>query len=80
MIKVIIKTSNIRGKEVMAEVTDTPAKVFDDLGVGLSGSSINLNGIILAASDLNQSFEALGTSDGATVNLNAVVKSDGANA
>ena len=78
MIKVVIKTNTIRGKEVTADVDSTPARVFGDLGVSVAGASVNLNGMILTATDLNSTFEALGVADGATVNLNSVIKAVGA--
>ena len=78
MIKVIVKTTNIRNKEVVADVTGTPKSGFDELGASVAGASVNLNGTILTATDLNSTFEALGVADGGTINLNAVVKADGA--
>ena len=79
MIKVIIKTNTVRNKEVTAETTTTPAQVFNEIGVSVAGASVNLNGMILTATDLNSSFEALGVADGTVVNLNSVIKADGAN-
>jgi len=39
---------------------------------------INLDGTILSAVDINSSFEALGVQDGSSVNLNCIIKADGA--
>lgn len=78
MIKVVIKTNTMR-RDVTAEPNATPRAIFDDFGVDTSGSVVNLNGTILSATDLNSTFEALGVSDGSTVNLNSIVKADGAN-
>ena len=78
MIKVIVKTNTVRGREVTADAETTPAENFADLGVSVSGTSVNLDGVILTATDLNSSLEALGIHDGATVNLNSVIKADGA--
>lgn len=77
MIKLYVKTNTAR-REVTADVTATPASVFNDMGVSTAGASINLNGTILSATDLNSSFSALGVADGATANLNSIVKADGA--
>lgn len=77
MIKVIVKTNAIR-KEVVAEVTDTPIHAFEEADAGYAGSMINLNGTPLTATDLHSSFESLGVTDGSTVNLNSIVKADGA--
>ncbi len=78
MIKVLVKTNTIR-TEVVTEVTDTPASVFSKAQAGTSGSIINLNGMQLSVTDLNSTFAALGVDDGSTVNLNSIVKADGAN-
>lgn len=77
MIKVQLKTNTLR-EDINADITSTPASVFDTAGVGTAGSSINLNGTILTATDLNSTFEALGIADGTTANLNCVIKADGA--
>lgn len=77
MIKVLVKTNTTR-QEVIAEVTETPAQVFEEANAGVSGAMVNLNGTVLTATDLNSTFEALGVADGATVNLNSIVKADGA--
>lgn len=76
MIKVIVKTSTER-KEKSANITDTP---FSCLPKDIeTNSHINLNGTTLTLKELNETFEALGVQDGSTVNLNSVVKADGAN-
>lgn len=77
MIKVLVKTNTMR-KEVITEVSNTPAKVFEQADAGVAGAMVNLNGTVLTATDLNSTFEALGVADGATINLNSVVKADGA--
>lgn len=77
MIKVLVKTNTAR-EEVITEVTSTPAKVFEEANAGVSGAMVNLNGTVLTATDLNSTFEQLGVADGATVNLNSIVKADGA--
>lgn len=77
MIKVIVKTNTVR-QDIIAEVTDTPVATFEKANAGVSGAMVNLNGFSLTATDLNSTFEALGVADGATVNLNAIVKADGA--
>ena len=77
MIKVLVKTNTTR-QEVIAEVTETPAQVFEEANAGVSGAMVNLNGTVLTATDLNSTFEALCVADGATVNLNSIVKADGA--
>lgn len=77
MIKVLVKTNTTR-QEIITEATDTPAIVFEKANAGVSGAMVNLNGTVLTATDLNSTFEALGVADGATVNLNSIVKADGA--
>ena len=77
MIKVLVKTNTTR-QEVITAVTKTPAQVFEDANAGVSGAMVNLNGTVLTATDLNSTFEHLGVADGATVNLNSIVKADGA--
>lgn len=77
MIKVLVKTNTTR-KEVTAETTSTPKAVFNEMGVSVSGAVVNLNGTILSATDLNSTFAALGVTDGTTINLNSIVKADGA--
>lgn len=77
MIKVLVKTNTTR-QEVITEVTKTPAQVFEEANAGVSGAMVNLNGTVLTATDLNSTFEHLGVADGATVNLNSIVKADGA--
>lgn len=77
MIKVLVKTNVLR-QEVVTEITTTPGKVFDDLGISLAGSMVNLNGATLYGVDLNSSFENLGVTDGSTVSLNSIIKADGA--
>ena len=79
MINVAVKTNTVR-RTVSADITDTPRKVFDDLGVDISTSMVNLNGAMADASNVNKSFEALGVEDGSTAYLNAIVKADGATA
>ena len=76
MIKVIVKTSTER-KEKTKNITDTPLSCFDNDTE--PNSHINLNGTTLTLKELNETFEALGVQDGSTVNLNSVVKADGAN-
>lgn len=78
MIKVLVKTNTTR-REVTADVTQTPGAVFNDMGVSVAGAVVNLNGTILTATDLNTPFETLGVQDGTSVNLNSIVKADGAN-
>lgn len=77
MIKVLVKTNVVR-QEVVTEVTSTPNSVFNDLGISIAGSMVNLNGAILYGVDLSSSFAALGVTDGSTVNLNSIIKADGA--
>ncbi len=77
MIKVFVKTNTTR-KEVLVDVSSSPASVFNDLGVSTASSAINLNGKILTGTELDSSFEALGVADGGSVNLNSIVKADGA--
>ena len=77
MINVAVKTNTVR-RTVSADITATPRSVFEDLGVDISTSMINLNGVMVDASNVNKSFEGLGVEDGTTAYLNAIVKADGA--
>lgn len=79
MIQVRVKTSTTR-KTVNTELNSTPSEIFRDLGVSTSGAHMNLNGTILTATDINSTFEQLGVADGAIVDLNSIVKADGARA
>ena len=77
MISINVRTNTTR-RTVSVDVTDTPRKVFADLGVDTSTSMVNLDGAILSAADFGKTFEELNVADGATANLNAIVKADGA--
>lgn len=77
MISVNVRTNTTR-RTVNEDITATPRQVFNELGVDTSTSMVNLNGTILSGADFDKSFEALGVSDGAAANLNAIVKADGA--
>ena len=78
MIKVIVK-NNVAREEVVTETTSTPLSIFNEKGIDVAGSQVNLNGRILTSSEYSSTFEALGITDGSTVSLNSVVKADGAN-
>lgn len=78
MITVIVKTATVRGRNVSADITNTPKEVLSEVGVNLSGEMVNLDGMQLSAADMNQTFETLGIADGTTTNLTAVKKADGA--
>lgn len=78
MIQVNVKTNSTR-RTVNADVTETPAQLFERIGANVSGATNNLNGTILSAADMQQPFSALGVQDGTSVSLNSVVKADGAN-
>lgn len=77
MLSINVRTNTTR-RTVSADVTDTPRKVFADLGVDTSTSMVNLDGAILSAADFGKTFEELNVADGSTANLNAIVKADGA--
>jgi hypothetical protein len=79
MISVNVRANSIR-KTVNTEVTSTPKEVFAEVGVDTSSSTVNLDGAMFTAADYNKTFEQLGVADGASCNLYAVVKADGANA
>ena len=78
MISVCVKTSTGRNT-VSVDVNSTPSQVFNNLGVSPAGAQVNLDGTILSAVDQQATFSQLGVADGRSVNLNAVVKADGAN-
>lgn len=77
MISINVRTNTAR-RTVSEDITSTPKKVFEELGIDTKGGMVNLDGTILSATDLNSTFEQLGVSDGRSVNLNSVVKGDGA--
>ncbi len=77
MLSVNVRTNTAK-RTVSEDITSTPRQVFDELGVDVSTSMVNLSGTILSGSDLNKTFEELGAVDGKAVNLNAIVKADGA--
>lgn len=77
MIQIRVQTNGVR-ETVIKDVTATPASVFNDLGVDISRSMVNLNGATLNAASVNKTFEELGVADGSTANLNSIVKADGA--
>lgn len=77
MIQVNVRTNTAR-KTKNTDLNSTPAQVLGDLDIGTAGAMINLDGTILSAVDLNSTFEALGVQDGSTINLNSIVKADGA--
>lgn len=78
MIQVTIKTNTTR-KVCNVDASSTPASVFEANQITPQGAMINLNGIILSATDLQATFSALGIADGATCTLSSIVKLDGAN-
>lgn len=77
MIQINVKTNGTR-RTVNKEVSATPQEVFDEIGVSASNAQVNINGRIISASSMDKSFAALGIEDGSVVNLNSVVKADGA--
>lgn len=77
MIQVTIKTNTTRDI-CNTDVNSTPASLFEAKEIAPSGV-INLNGIILSATDLQATFSALGIADGAKCTLSSIVKLDGAN-
>lgn len=79
MISVNVRTNTTR-RTVSADITATPKSVFSDLGVDTSTSMVNLDGTPLSGADFNKTFEEFGVEDGASANLNAIVKADGARA
>lgn len=79
MVRITIK-NNQGSKTVNAEISQTPAAIFSEVGIQLAGSMVTLNGMNLTASDLNQPLENLGVADGSQNNyMSAIVKADGAN-
>lgn len=78
MISVNVKSGTTRVTKNV-DITSTPAEVFASAGVSPNNAHVNLNGTILSAIDQQATFSQLGVQDGARVDLNAVVKADGAN-
>lgn len=79
MIKVLVSTNGFRKREVITDLSSTPASVFSDLGVSTAGTVSYLNGCTLSRQEFNAQFADLDVADGDTVDLTAIVKSDGAN-
>jgi sulfur carrier protein ThiS len=77
MISVQIKTNTTR-KTRNVDVNSTPASVFEDLEINPAGAMVNLNGSILSTTEMKTSFANLGVEDGSIVNLNSIIKADGA--
>ena len=78
MISVQVKTNTTR-KTRNVDVNSTPASVFADLEINPAGAMVNLNGSILSTTEMQTSFADLGVEDGSIVNLNSIIKADGAN-
>lgn len=78
MITVNIRAIGGVAKSAIVEVTSTPREVFAEKGVAIDGTTINLSGTVLSASELDSSFEDLGIGDGDTISLNSIIKADGA--
>jgi hypothetical protein len=77
MIQITVKSNGTRRTET-AEVTSTPAEIFDNIGIDTSRSMVNLDGVVLNSEGQQRTFESLGVTDGSTVTLSSVVKADGA--
>ena len=77
MLSINVRTNTTR-RTVAYDVTATPRQVFNELRIDTSTSMVNLDGTILSGADFDKTFEELRAVDGATVNLNAIVKADGA--
>ena len=77
MLSINLRTNTMR-KTVTTDITTTPREFFEEQGVDTSTSMVNLRGVVLSAGDFDKTFEELNVEDGTTVNLNAIVKADGA--
>lgn len=77
MININIRTNTTR-MTVATDITSTPREIFNDNDIDTSTSMVNLDGAPLTAADFGKTFEELNVEDGSTVNLNAIVKADGA--
>jgi len=76
MIEIEVRTNDVRTK-VIKDTSTTPAEVFGELGINVSGTMVNLDGKNLSATELGTSFASLGVADGTTVGLRAIIKADG---
>ena len=76
MINVNVNTSSVR-KNTTTELISTPMTIINEMELGLSGASVNLNGFNLSVADLSTTFADLKVRNGETVFLNIVVKADG---
>lgn len=75
MIQVNIKTNTYRGTKVVDE-TETPRGVFESLGINYSSGMTSLDGIPLAAGEMDKTFADFRITDNCY--LFNVVKADGA--
>lgn len=79
MIRIEVK-NNQGGKKINAELTDTPASLFEKFEVSTASSQVTLNGRILSKDELDDTLGQLGVEEGSQGNiLSAIVKADGAN-
>lgn len=77
MITINVSTTTVR-RTVIKEITDTPASVFEELGVDTDNSMVTLDGGIVRGGDINKTFGELGLTDGGSTYLRSIVKADGA--
>lgn len=72
----VADSSRRYNNNVVNEAVETPRSLFQKLGVAYERGQTSLNGTILNASQMDQTFAQLGISGHAT--LNSIIKGDGA--
>lgn len=77
MVRLSIGT-NTQRKSITVEVTSTVKEALNEARVDVGGSAIHLNGTLIPAADLNETFADLGIDDESEASLIAVKKADSA--
>lgn len=56
--------SSLNPKEKTVDKESTPRQMLEEMNIGFSDGQVQMNGSVLGSSQLNESFEKLGTEDG----------------
>lgn len=56
--------SSLNPKEKTVDKESTPRQMLEEMNIGFSDGQVQMNGSVLGSSQLNESFETLGTEDG----------------
>lgn len=76
MIRIRVRT-NVVDETLIKPVTVTPTEIFDELGVDITGKSVNISGRNLVSTEVNDTFAELGFEDGKDYTMHCIVKADG---